>query len=125
MAIIVQVTDIEARWRPLSGQDRTVAQSLLADAWALLTSRRPQLEADIASGSVSTASVVRVVSAMVIRVLRNPDGKLQESVDDYSYRRDSLVSSGVLHVTDSELADLTPAGRARRSSVRLVVYGDG
>lgn len=115
--------DLEARWRPLSAQETTNANALLGDAWALLLSRRPTLEADMAAGTVSQANVVRVVSAMVLRVLRNPEGVLSETVDDYTYRRDAVVSGGLLHVTGDELADITP-GRRRRSSVRLVVGGD-
>lgn len=123
MANPATTADIEARWRPLATQETTNADALLTDAWALLLARRPTLEADIAAETVSEANVVRVVVAMVLRVLRNPDGKLEEKIDDYSYRRDSATSTGGLYLTDDELADITP-GRRRRSSVRLVVYGD-
>ena len=123
MANPATTADIEARWRPLSAQETTNAEALLDDAWALLIARRPTLDADIAAETVSEANVIRVVVAMVLRVLRNPDGKLEEKIDDYSYRRDSATSTGGLYVTSDELADLTP-GRRRQRSVRLVVYGD-
>jgi len=123
MANPATVADITARWRTLTTQETTNATALLADAWALLLARRPTLEADITAGTVTTANVVRVVVAVVLRVLRNPDGKLEESIDDYSYRRDSATSTGGLYVTSDELADLTP-GRHRQRSVRLVAYGD-
>jgi len=123
MANPATTADIEARWRPLAALETTNADALLDDAWALLLARRSTLEADITAGTVSEANVVRVVVAMVLRVLRNPDGKLEEKIDDYSYRRDSATSTGGLYLTDDELADITP-GRRRRSSVRLVVYGD-
>lgn len=77
------------------------------------------------AGVVLGPNVVRVLTAMVLRILRNPDGYDSETIDDYTYRRNSLMSSGALHVTGDELADLTPArGAGRRNSVRLVVYGD-
>lgn len=123
MANPATVEDIEARWRPLSAQETTNAEALLDDAWALLLGRRPTLEADITAATVSEENAIRVVVAMVLRVLRNPDGKLEESIDDYSYRRDSATSTGGLYVTSDELADLTP-GRRRQRSVRLVAYGD-
>lgn len=123
MANPTTITDLEDRWRPLTAQETTNATALLADAWAILLMRRPNLEADITAGTVTEANVVRVVSAMVLRVLRNPDGLLEESLDDYRYRRDSALSAGALYVSSDELADITP-GRGRRSSVRLVVYGD-
>jgi len=123
MANPATVADIEARWRPLTAQETINAEALLDDAWAMLLSRRPNLEADITAGTVSEENVVRVICAVVLRVLRNPGGLLEEKVDDYSYRRDAATSTGGLYITDDELADLTP-GRARHRSVRLVAYGD-
>lgn len=103
------ITDVEARWQPLTDQQTVTTVALLDDAWWMLTSRRPTLDADLASGAVSAGNVVRVATSMVLRVLRNPEGKRREAIDDYSYERHDLVSSGVLHVTDDELADLTPS----------------
>ena len=123
MANPASVDDIVARWRPLSAQEETNAEAFLEDAWDLLLTRRPNLEADITAGTVKEASARRVVVAMALRVLRNPDGKVEESIDDYRYRRDALLASGVLHVTDDELADVTP-GRRQRRSIRLVTLGD-
>lgn len=117
------VDDIEARWRPLTAQETTNAATFLSDAWTMLRERLPLLEGNIADGKVSEASVIRVLSAMVLRVLRNPNGYDSETVDDYTYRRNAIMASGMLAVTADELADLTP-GRKRRSSVRLVSYGD-
>lgn len=118
------ISDIEDRFRVLTAAERVNAEAYLEDAWWLLTGRLPALEANLTAGTVKVGNVVRVVSAMVIRVLRNPEGKLEESIDDYRYRRDSLVSSGVLSVTDAELADLTPGSTRRTGSVRLVAYGE-
>lgn len=117
------VADIEARWRPLTPQQTTNATAYLDDAWAMLLSRRPRLEDDISNGEIAEANVVRVVAAMVLRILRNPEGKESEQIDDYKYTRSELTSSGLLHVTADELADITP-GRRRRRSVRLVRDGD-
>lgn len=125
MANPVTVDDLADRWRPLSSQEQTNAQALLDDAWALLTTRLPSLEDNLTAETVSTANLVRVECAMVLRVMRNPDGLLQESIDDYSYQRDAAVSAGALYVTTAELGDLTPGGKVRRST-RLVAYtGDG
>lgn len=124
MANPATVADIEARWRSLSTAEQVNAEAFLDDAWWMLTARRPSLEADMTAGTVSTGNVTRVITAMVLRVLRNPDGKLSESIDDYQYTRDRLVSSGALYVTADELADVTPGGRRQTGSVRLVAYGD-
>jgi len=120
------VTDLEERWRPLGESERTVAESLLDDAWeAVLLPQRPNLPALVTAGSVAERTVRFVLCSMVLRVLRNPDGKSQESIDDYRYVRDASVSSGALYVSPDELAMLVPAAsRARLRSVRLVAYGD-
>lgn len=118
------VSDLEARfYRPLTDHELAIAGVWLDDAYELLLGRRPNLADEVTAGTVRESSLIRVLCAMVARVLSNPDGKLEERIDDYSYRRDSLVSSGALHVTSGELADISP-GRASRRSVRLVVYGD-
>lgn len=117
------VADIEARWRPLVDHEPANAEAFLSDAWAEVLSRRPNIESDIESGGVSSDNVVRVICAMVLRVLRNPEGYDQESIDDWSGRRNSLVADGILRITPDELAAITP-GRATRRSIRLVVYGD-
>ncbi|MBA3781186.1 MAG: hypothetical protein H0X12_04940 [Nocardioides sp.] len=119
----VTISDLEARWRPLSDLEPVNAAAFLEDAWAELLSRRPTLESDITAGTVTAANVIRVVSAMVLRVLKNPEGYDQESIDDWSGRRNALVADGILRITPEELAAITP-GRATRRSVRLVVYGD-
>lgn len=116
-------TDIESRWRPLSAAELIVAQTRLDDAYEMLSVRRPTLDADVAAGTVSIASVIRVVTEMALRVLKNPDGLLQVTIDDYTARRDSAVSSGSLYITASELADVTP-GRSTQRSVRLIAGGD-
>lgn len=118
------ISDIEDRFRPLTTAEAINAAAYLDDAWAMLLSRLPNLEANMTAGTVSTANVVRVLANMVIRILRNPDGKSEEQIDDYRYRRDALISSGALTVTADELADLTPAVARRVNSVRLVAYGE-
>ena len=117
------VSDIEARWRPLSAAEQAVASTLLGDAWQILLSRVSLLSQRLDDTEVSEDLVVAVLSAMVIRVLRNPDGKFQESIDDYSWTRDSAVSSGLLYVTDEELAMLAPAG-ATSSAFSIEPYRD-
>lgn len=118
------ISDIEDRFRPLTPAEEVNATAHLEDAWQMLLSRLPNLEANMTAGTVTAANVIRVVSNMVIRILRNPEGKSEEQIDDYRYRRDALISSGALTVTADELADLTPAAARRINSVRLVAYGE-
>ena len=112
----VVVADLEARWRLLSAAESIVAAALLEDAWQIMLSRVPYLStrldvvAPATVSELSPALVVAVETAMVLRVLKNPDAKRQESIDDYSWMRDNAVSAGLLYLTDDELSDLSPTG---------------
>lgn len=108
MANPVIVSDIESRWRPLSVPEQVVANALLGDAWAELLVRVPLLEQRIADGALSESLVVRVVSAMVLRVLKNAEGMQRESQDDYSYERVKDAAAGFLFVSPDELSLLSP-----------------
>lgn len=111
----VTVADLEARFRPLSNVETGTAQALLDDAWAILLTRRPGLDQD---GTVSAGLVVAVVSAMALRVLRNPNGVRQWAVDDYSETRDASVSAGALYVSDDELALLNGGATSGAFTIR-------
>lgn len=112
--------DIEARWRPLSAQETINAQTFLDDAWVMFRRHFDLLgvdvEASIAADTDLAADVVRVLVTAVLRVMKNPDGLSQESIDDYTYRRDEATSAGLLYFTADELDGLVPgssvAGRA-------------
>lgn len=98
--------DVAARWRTLSDAEYVKAVTLLADAWTLIKLRNPTVETRVVATTLDQGLVVMVQCAMVIRVLRNPDGKRQEASEDYSYTRDDTSSSGSLLITDVELAML-------------------
>lgn len=106
----VVIADLEARFRPLTDPEQSVAQALLDDAWAILLTRRPSLEQQITDGTVADASVRVVVAAMVLRVLRNPNGVKSWTVDDYSETRDNSLAAGALYVSDDELGLISPGG---------------
>lgn len=100
--------DLEARWRPLSEQEAINGETFLDDAWRMLKRRFSTLEADMGTIDDLEAEVVRIMATAVLRVMKNPDGKRQEAIDDYSWQRDQAVSAGLLYFTDAELGDLYP-----------------
>jgi hypothetical protein len=125
MANPATLSDVEDRFhRALSDRELVNVKFWLQDAWWMLTTRLPSLEADITAETVPEENARRVVVAMVHRLLKNPDGLTRESIDDYSYSRSANAASGALTVDDYELAQLTPGGRARVNSRRLVAYGE-
>lgn len=104
---IVLPADIKDRWRPLTDIEEANATALSGDAWRLIrrTLTDAVLEAkrdDPDTGDDYVLDVRMVIANAVIRVLKNPDGKRQESIDDYSWTRDRVLSAGVLYLTDDE-----------------------
>lgn len=113
MANPAAVADVVARWRPLTTQETTNAETFLEDAWVMLKRRMTLLgvtdfEDQIDEDTDFAAEVVRILATAVLRVMKNPDGKSRESIDDYSWARDEAVSSGLLYFADDELDALVP-----------------
>lgn len=103
------IQDLVARsFRPLTDPEQQVGSVLLEDAWNLILRHRPHVAERIADEAFKSL-VIQVQCAMVLRVIKNPDGLLSEQIDDYTYRRDSAVSDGSLYVSDAELALLGSA----------------
>lgn len=106
------IGDVEARWRPLSTLEAINAETFLDDAWVMLrrhfTSLDVDVETAIATDADLSADVIRVMVTAVLRVMKNPDGLSQESVDDYTYKRDEATSAGLLYFSDDELDGLVP-----------------
>jgi len=118
------IEDVENRWRPLTGQLRTNCEAFLDDAWWLLTDKVPDLEEQVTNGKIAVGNIRRLIAHVVRRILINPEGLLEEEIDDYRKRRDTLVSSGRLYITQDEINELLPGTRQRTSSRRLVAYGE-
>lgn len=121
----ITLSDVEDRfYRPLTDRELVNTKAWLSDSWWLLTTRLPALESNVTATTVPLANVRRVVVAMVHRLLKNPEGFVTESIDDYSYRRATLVASGALSLEDDERALLIPGGRRKVNSHRLRAYGE-
>jgi len=72
--------DVEARWRPLTPAERTVADALVADASALIRAQFPGIDSQVESGGLDATIPTMVVAGMVKRALVAPnDGVSQES----------------------------------------------
>jgi len=115
MLVGVYPEDVAAGWRPLTAAEAVTAQGLINEASVMLTVSVPSLEG-------KDFGVVRlVVSRMVRRVLKNPEGYRvrNESIDDYSDGGtiDSSLSTGELYVSDQELGWLgvKPASATSRA----------
>ncbi len=111
--------DVEVRLgRALSEMEKRQVAAWLADIEGTIRSRIPNLDELIVAGTLLRAVVVKVEAAAIIRVLRNPDGKLTERIDDYSWTRDTSTATGALCLTDEEWAELTPSASSGAFSIR-------
>jgi len=99
--------DLQARsLRTLTAQELAVGDVLLEDAWNIIVTRLPSVATRLDAVPLDEAFeslVIQVQTSMVLRVINNPDGKLEEHVDDYSYRIDSARSTGALYLSEYEL----------------------
>jgi hypothetical protein len=119
----VQVTDLEARFRSLSDAEKVTAQDVLDDAWALIGPHLPLIVQRVEAGLLPESTIKAVVKAMVLRVLRNPDGIRQFASDDASFTRDNTASTGEVYLSATELELLTgkPAAVAGDNHLSLSV----
>jgi hypothetical protein len=119
--------DLESRWRTLSDQEIVNGETFLDDAWRILRRRISTLEADIAADTTGDlrAEAIRVMATAVLRVMKNPDGKRQESIDDYAWTRDQAVSAGLLYFSDDELNGLIVGGGGPSGAFSFSLIGTG
>lgn len=105
--------DVESAWRPLTDAEIVVVDFYLEFISAIIRSKVSGIDDRITAGTLDGALANGVAVTAVVRYLRNPEGKRQEAIEDYSYQRDTTVSSGLLYLTDGEIALLSPRrGRA-------------
>lgn len=76
-----QLSDVEARWRPLTSEENLVASTLLADASDMIRERWSDVDSRVTSGALMASSLTRIVALMVKRAMQNPsaDGVSQFS----------------------------------------------
>lgn len=104
------VQDVEARLgRPIT-EAAEVAQvdAWLTDTEIIIRNRIPSLDAMVAAGTPTRDTVVMVESNAVVRMVRNPEGKTQERIDDYSWGLPANPYAGSLYLTEAEWGLLEP-----------------
>lgn len=109
MATPATYTDVARPWCPLSSpEEQAAARNLLDEAWLILRTRMTTLESRMVDDTLLTENVTRVLANMARRVLMNPEGWVQEAIDDWRGRRDDVLAAGILEPTAAEVADLSP-----------------
>lgn len=105
-------TDVAGLWRPLTDAETTVAMTLIDYASRIVRASVQEIDERITAGTLDAELVAHVVASMVVRFMRNPDGKRSgtKSIDDYttSWTYDQVVSSGHLVLLPAEASLLAP-----------------
>lgn len=85
---------------------RADVEALAARAERRLHQRVPSLTRRLHEGTTDEDTVADVVTDMVLRVIRNPEGLTTETAEGFSYRTDWAAASGRLHVTREDITHL-------------------
>lgn len=109
---LATVGELAELFRPLTTAEQSLAAALLRRASGMVRSRLPNVDIRIAAGTLDAGQAALAVIHMVLRVMRNPAGVRTETVGPFTRTFDTR-SSGLLALTDAELALLAPRRRRR------------
>lgn len=99
--------DVQVRFfRDLSEEERPLVEQRLSDIEDKIRRRIPDLDARIAADPALLGTVVRVCADAVIRLVRNPEGYVQETDGNYTYMLSQTYADGRLTITREEWEDL-------------------
>lgn len=100
------VDDVEVRFfRKLGAEERPLVEARLEDAENKIRQRIPDLDARVVDPGFLSV-VVRVCCDAVIRLVRNPEGYVQETDGNYTYMLAQTHADGRLSITPDEWEDL-------------------
>lgn len=123
-------SDVEAIWRPLTGNEESTVMAWIEQASQQVRDEVPlvlglDIDERIISGSLSAVTVRSVVAQMVRRVMINPDGdsSVTEQTGPFSVTRSKsrATGSGALYVSAAEMRRLL----GRRSVQRAFTITPG
>lgn len=94
--------DVQVRWdHELSQEEQDLVEQRLEDVERRILDRIPDLASKIASGAIDVENVKTIEADAVLRLVRNPDGYIQETDGNYSYIL-SADQAGKLYIADEE-----------------------
>lgn len=105
--MLASLSDVEVRFfRPLSEEEKPLVEARLLDAETKIRSRIPDLDERILANPSLAHTVVRVCADAVIRLVRNPEGYVQETDGNYTYMLAQSHADGRLSITNDEWDEL-------------------
>lgn len=112
--------DVVSRWVGSGAPtDQDLVNALISDAEQVILSEYPAIQDRIDSGALPEARVTFVVTSMVSRVLRNPDGVTywQQQTGPFGQARNFGADSVGIYLTDNEIKLLAPVTRGKAFEV--------
>jgi hypothetical protein len=113
---LAAVGDVVAQYGQLTADEATLTRYLLRAASAMIRHRVPNIDALITSGRLDQNVVALAPAAMVLRVLRNPEGLRSETTGPFSRTYDTSAAAGLLVITPDDMANVTPGPIAPTAS---------
>lgn len=99
--------DVQARFhREIDPEDRPLIETRLQDAETKIRRKIPDLDLRFFDDPLLEDTVVQICCDAVIRLIKNPDGFVQETDGGYTYMRQHQLEEGRLTITREEWADL-------------------
>lgn len=120
MTAFATVSDVAARWRPLSDAEEIIAATLLDDASDIIRLRFPDVDDRITAGTLSADSVTRIVATMVKRAMINMDtagvAQRSQTAGPFAVSDKFTNPTGNLYLTADELLlfEVLPYLRAKQ-----------
>ena len=107
----VDVSNVADRYEGDLGKFRsTYVETLIADAQAAISSQLPEVAGYLAAGTLSAQMYVKTVAAMVLRVIRNPQGFIYQTAGDSAVSLSPQSDPGEVVLTASDRTSLVGSG---------------
>lgn len=102
------ITEVGVRLgRPITDADEIKqVNAWITDVESIIRTRITDLNERVNEGKIHLNDLTRVICNAVIRKIKNPDGKQNERVDDYSYGLTEHAARGELFLTEDEWESL-------------------
>lgn len=104
---IATFDDVQDRFhRELAEEDRRLVETRLSDAEGKIRAKIPDLEYRLSTEPGLEDIVKRICADAVLRLIRNPEGYVQETDGAYTYMLSQTLAEGKLIIEKDEWADL-------------------
>lgn len=107
MPTFATAADVAVRLgREATTEETLLIEARLGDVERKIRRRIKDLDDRISAGTTDVEDVKQVEADAVVRLVRNPEGYLQETDGNYSYMLSREMASGKLEILDEEWAAL-------------------